>query len=77
MCLAIPGKIVSIKGQDAVVDFKGIQKEINLSLVSAKPGDYVIVHAGFAVSKLDEKNANESYKYFDEYIKTKHRKDSC
>ncbi len=76
MCLAIPGKIISIKKQNATVDFRGIKKEVDISLVNAKQGDYVVVHAGFAVGKLDKKSANESYKYFDEYIKTKHGKNT-
>jgi hydrogenase expression/formation protein HypC len=59
MCLAIPGKITSIKNNHGMVDFDGIQKEINLSLVKAKKGDYVIVHAGFAISKIEDKEAEE------------------
>lgn len=53
MCLAIPGKIISIKGEYGLVDFNGVQKEINLSLVKAKERDFVVVHAGFAISKLE------------------------
>lgn len=52
MCLAIPGKIIELKGEKAVADFQGIRKEINISLVPAKMGDYVMVHAGFAIEKL-------------------------
>lgn len=58
MCLAIPGEIISIKGQLAVVDFDGIKKECNVSLVKAKKSEYVIVHAGFAIEKMDIKEAN-------------------
>lgn len=64
MCLAIPGKIVSINKQQAVVDFDGVQKKINLALVEAKKGDYVIVHAGFAIGKLDEDEAQETLKAY-------------
>ncbi len=59
MCLAVPGKIVSITGEDALtrtgkVDFGGILKEVSLAYVpEAKLGDYVIVHVGFALSRLD------------------------
>ncbi len=53
MCLAIPGKIISKKGDWAKVDFNGLLKEVNVSLVEAKKGDYVIVHAGFAIEVLD------------------------
>jgi len=60
MCLAFPGKILKIKGQNATVDFDGIEKEINISLVSdAKKGDFIIVHAGFAIEKVSEENKNE------------------
>jgi hydrogenase expression/formation protein HypC len=59
MCLAIPGKIIAIKNQQATADFNGIKKEINVSLVEAKIGDYVIVHAGFAIEKMEEENAKE------------------
>ncbi|MBU0636992.1 MAG: HypC/HybG/HupF family hydrogenase formation chaperone [Patescibacteria group bacterium] len=49
MCLAIPGKIIKINKEKAIVDFNNIQKEINISLIKVKIGDYVIVHAGFAI----------------------------
>lgn len=64
MCLAIPGKIISAKNQQAVVDFDGAKKEINLALVEAEAGDWVIVHAGFAIEKLDEKEARETLKAY-------------
>ncbi len=67
MCLAFPGKIISIKGDHAVVDFDGIEKEINVSLVSgAKKGDFVIVHAGFAIQKLSKQSAQEVFEIYDE-----------
>lgn len=60
MCLAIPGKIVSIENQQAVVDFDGVKKEVNISLVGdVKKGEHVIVHAGFAIEKVDKKRKNE------------------
>ncbi|HFC36074.1 MAG TPA: HypC/HybG/HupF family hydrogenase formation chaperone [Candidatus Moranbacteria bacterium] len=66
MCLAFPGKIVSIDEQQATVDFDGVKKEINISLVAdVKKGDFVIVHAGFAIEKVD-RNAK---KEIDELIK--------
>ncbi|EKE19376.1 MAG: hydrogenase maturation factor [uncultured bacterium] len=57
MCLAYPGKIISVNGQQATADFDGVQKEINISLVEIKKGDYVIVHAGFAIEKLSNEDA--------------------
>ncbi|PIP27252.1 MAG: HypC/HybG/HupF family hydrogenase formation chaperone [Candidatus Moranbacteria bacterium CG23_combo_of_CG06-09_8_20_14_all_39_10] len=53
MCLAIPGKILKIKGQIAEVDFDGIKKEINVAIVDVKVGDFVMVHAGFAIEKME------------------------
>jgi hydrogenase expression/formation protein HypC len=63
MCLAVPGKIVGVSGDDpftrtARVSFGGIVKEVNLAyLPEAKVDDYVIVHAGFALSQVDESEA--------------------
>jgi hydrogenase expression/formation protein HypC len=69
MCLAIPGKITTITGDEPLsrmgkVDFGGILKEASLAYVpEAKVGDYVIVHVGFAISRLDESEANEVFEY--------------
>lgn len=61
MCLAIPGKIKSInlKTRHARVDFNGIEKDVNVEIVDVKKGDYVVVHAGFAIQKLAEQDAEE------------------
>ena len=69
MCLAVPGKILSIEGDDPLlragkVDFSGIQKRVNLSYVpEAKIGDYVLVHVGFAISTVDEAEAAQVFEY--------------
>ena len=63
MCLAIPGKIIAIKNQLATVDFSGITKEINISLVNVKVGEFVMVHAGFAIEKMDDEYAKEMRGY--------------
>ncbi|HXZ23449.1 MAG TPA: HypC/HybG/HupF family hydrogenase formation chaperone [Methanomassiliicoccales archaeon] len=68
MCLAVPGKIISITDTTAVVDFGGVQRETNVSLVDAKPGDYVIVHAGFAIQIVDEEEAKETLKLWEELL---------
>jgi hydrogenase expression/formation protein HypC len=63
MCLAVPGKILSIDGDDPLlrqgrVEFAGIVKQANLAYVpEAQPGDYVLVHAGFAIAVIDEAQA--------------------
>ncbi|MDP8266203.1 MAG: HypC/HybG/HupF family hydrogenase formation chaperone [Candidatus Aceula meridiana] len=72
MCLAVPGKIISVEGNDPLlrmgkVDFSGVIKEINLAYVpEAKQGDYVIVHTGFAISQLDEEEAKKTFEYLRE-----------
>jgi len=58
MCLAVPSKIIEINGQVAKVDVDGVIRETSIMLLDdVKIGDYVIVHAGFAINKLDEKIA--------------------
>lgn len=60
MCLAIPGKIISIENMRAVVDFDGVKKDVNISLVGdTKEGDFVIVHAGFAIEKVNQDAKSE------------------
>jgi hydrogenase expression/formation protein HypC len=69
MCLAIPGKIMKIDGELAKVDFgDGTAREVNASLVDVKVGQYVIVHAGFAIEILDENAAKETLKLWDEIL---------
>jgi len=61
MCLGIPLKIIKIKGEEATVESSGLTRKIGLHLVKGvKVGDYVIVHAGFAIEKLDKKMAKET-----------------
>jgi len=61
MCLAIPSKITKIDNLMAVIDVDGVRREASLLLVEdAQVGDYVIVHAGFAISKIDEQTALET-----------------
>ena len=61
MCLAIPSKIVSIQDQMATIDVDGVRRQASLMLLEdAQVGDYVIVHAGFAIQKIDEATALES-----------------
>jgi len=69
MCLAVPGKITSISGDDPLmrtgkVDFGGILKEVSLAYVpEAQLGDYVVVHVGFALSQVDEAEAQQVFEY--------------
>ncbi|MEW6731348.1 MAG: HypC/HybG/HupF family hydrogenase formation chaperone [Acidobacteriota bacterium] len=72
MCLAIPGEIVNINGDDPLtrtgrVNFAGIFKEVNLAYVpEAQVGDYVIVHVGFAISRLNREEAERTFDYLRE-----------
>lgn len=68
MCLAIPGKIISINGDQAEVDFGGAAKSANVSMVEAKVGDWVVVHAGFAIEVMDEDEAKETIKLWNEVL---------
>jgi hydrogenase expression/formation protein HypC len=74
MCLAVPGKILSIKKASpnepenlGIVDFNGNQVEVSLAMVpEAVPGDYVLVHAGYALQLLDEAEAKETWDYLEQ-----------
>jgi hydrogenase expression/formation protein HypC len=69
MCLAIPAKVVSVKEDKAKVDFgEGVLREVNVTLVKAKVGDYVLVHAGYAIQVLDEKEALETLDLWNEIL---------
>ena len=69
MCLAIPAKILEVNGDIARVDFgQGVSQEVNVMLVEAHVGDYVLVHAGYAIQTLDQDAANESLKYWRELL---------
>lgn len=69
MCLAVPGKILTVAGDEPLqrtgkVSFGGIVKEVNLACVpEAQAGDYVIVHVGVAISRLDEAEAQRVFEY--------------
>lgn len=66
MCLAIPGIIESIDGENAVIDYGGIKKEANVSFVDCKIGDWVLVHVGFAIEIVDENKARGMYSLLDD-----------
>ena len=69
MCLAIPAKVLEVNGDVAKVDFgQGVALEVNVMLVDAKVGEYVLVHAGYAIEKLDQKAAEESLKMWREVL---------
>ncbi len=70
MCLAVPGKLISVSGEgldrSGRVNFGGVVKEVSLAYVpEALVGDYVIVHVGFALSKVDEEEAQRVFEYLE------------
>jgi hydrogenase expression/formation protein HypC len=72
MCLAVPGRVVSVSGEDPVlrmgrIDFGGVEKQVSLAFVpEAREGDYVLVHVGFAISRVDEEEAQKVFEYLKE-----------
>lgn len=69
MCLAIPGKIVKIEKNVALVDYGGVIKEARIDFVpDVKEGDYVIVHTGFAIERMDEESAKKSIEAWEELL---------
>lgn len=69
MCLAIPAKIVSVEGDEAQVDFgEGVLRDVNVTLVEAKAGEYVLVHAGYAIQVLSEEEAVETLRLWNEVL---------
>jgi hydrogenase expression/formation protein HypC len=71
MCLGVPGKLVEVRLQDDLpmgrVEFGGILKDVCLAYTpEARPGDYVLVHVGFAISRIDEAEAQETFQLLEE-----------
>jgi hydrogenase expression/formation protein HypC len=72
MCLAVPGRVLSIEGADPAfrtgnVDFCGVRKSVNLAFTpEVQLGDFVLVHVGFAISRVDEEEAARTYAYLKE-----------
>ena len=67
MCLGIPMKVIEINGNDAVAEAGGVRRNIRLDLIEGvKKGDYVLIHTGYAIEKLEEEDALETLKLLDE-----------
>jgi hydrogenase expression/formation protein HypC len=71
MCLGVPGKVLSIDGLTAVVDFFGVQRELRLDVVDepVKPGDYVLNHVGYAIRRIPESEVEETLALFDTLLR--------
>lgn len=69
MCLAIPAKVIEVKENAAKVDFgEGVLRDVNVTLVDARVGEYVLVHAGYAIQVLDKKSAEETLQLWKEVL---------
>ena len=69
MCLAVPGKLVRIEGDVGVVEFQGAERRIGLMLLpDARAGDWVLVHAGYAIQSMDEAEAMENIRLLEELL---------
>ena len=67
MCLAVPGRVIEIDGDTATVDFRGNRAEVCTVLVpESRVDDWVLVHAGFAITRIEERAAKESWAYLDQ-----------
>jgi len=70
MCLAIPAEVTEINGDIAKVDFgQGIARDVNIMLVDVQVGEYVLVHAGYAIQVIDQKAAEETLQLWDEILR--------
>lgn len=69
MCLAIPAKVIEAKGDIVKVDFgEGVLRDVNAALVNARVGEYVLVHAGYAIQVIDRKAAEETLQLWEELL---------
>jgi hydrogenase expression/formation protein HypC len=70
MCLAIPAKVMEVQGDVAKVDFgQGVARDVNVMLVEAHVGEYVLVHAGYAIQVIDQEAAEETLRLWEEILK--------
>jgi len=68
MCLAVPGKIIKIEGDTGEIDFGGVIRKANITMVEAKVGDWAVVHAGFAIEIMDEEEAQDTLRLWNEVL---------
>lgn len=71
MCLGVPGQVVEANGLAAIVDFWGVKRPIRLETVDepVKPGDYVLVHVGFAIRRIPGEEITETLAFYDQLIR--------
>ncbi len=68
MCLAMPGKVVEINGDTAEIDFGGVIKQANVAMVEVTVGQWVVIHAGYAINVMDEEDAQETLALWNEFL---------
>ncbi len=71
MCLGVPGKVISVEGMVALVDFFGLRRRVRLDVVNepVAPGDYVLNHVGFAIRRISEEDAQATLELFDDLLR--------
>ncbi len=71
MCLGVPGRIVSVEGLVATVDFWGVQRQVRLELVDepVQPGDYILNHVGFAIRRIHEEDIEGTLELYEQLLK--------
>jgi hydrogenase expression/formation protein HypC len=71
MCLGVPGKVISVDGSTASVDFWGVKKEVRLDVVDepVAPGDYVLNHVGYAIRRIPADEALQTLALYDELLR--------
>ncbi|MBW2697298.1 MAG: HypC/HybG/HupF family hydrogenase formation chaperone, partial [Deltaproteobacteria bacterium] len=77
MCLGVPGRIISIDGLTAQVEFWGVEREVRLDVVDSavSPGDYVLNHVGFAIRRIPEEEVEETLALYDQLLAELERED--
>ena len=77
MCLGVPGKIVSVHGPVAVVDFWGVRREVSLDIVDepVAPGDYILNHVGFAIRRIPEEDIRETLSMYEGLLREAEKDD--
>ncbi len=70
MCLAVVGKVVEVKDVEAIVDIRGAKRKVNTALIEdVRVGDWVVVHVGFAIRKMTEREARETEQLWEEVLR--------
>lgn len=78
VCLAIPARVVSVVGKTATVDFGGVTRSVSIMLLEkVESGDYVIVHTGYAIQKLDREEAEKTLELWREVLGAEDAPKSC